>query len=137
LKKTPDSPGLLGREQLAWLARELDARPDKPALVLAHHNPEPLFTASGLEDTAPLLQVIEPRRQVKAYFFGHTHAWRVARQGGIHLVNIPAVAWLFDKKQPRGFLTARLLADRAELTLHALDPNHAKHGQRIELPWRS
>ena len=39
LEKTLSTPGLLGQEQLDWLAGALDANPDKPALVLIHHNP--------------------------------------------------------------------------------------------------
>src|SRR5690606_25576581 len=32
--------GELGAEQLAWIEKELDARQDKPAIVMAHHNPQ-------------------------------------------------------------------------------------------------
>jgi 3',5'-cyclic-AMP phosphodiesterase len=55
----------------------------------------------------------------------------------MHLVNVPAVAWLFDKTQPRGFVTARLRPDGATLVLHALDHQHAKHGETIDLKWRA
>src|SRR5262245_23180291 len=39
LEKTNASPGFLGPQQLDWLAKTLDENPDKPALVLIHHNP--------------------------------------------------------------------------------------------------
>ena len=39
LEKTLSTPGLLGQEQLDWLAGALDANAGKPALVLIHHNP--------------------------------------------------------------------------------------------------
>ena len=39
LETTLSTPGLLGREQLDWLAATLDANTKKPALVLVHHNP--------------------------------------------------------------------------------------------------
>ena len=102
------TPGVLGEAQLAWLAKVLDAQPDKPALVLAHHNPDPAAKTTGLTDTAALMDVLLPRKQVKAYFFGHTHCWSLGRQKDLHLVNVPAVAWLFDKTQPRGFITVQL-----------------------------
>ncbi len=136
LNRTNHTPGLLGPSQLAWLSRALDARPNKPAIVLAHHNPDPLLKTVGLIDTTALFQILEPRKQVKAYVFGHTHRWETAVLDGIHLINVPTTAWLFDLAQPRGFLTTRLLADRAVVTLHALDAKHAKHGQTVELKWR-
>ena len=52
LEKTLSTPGLLGKSQLAWLARTLDEHPDKPALVMVHHNL--LFPGdlkAGLKDT--------------------------------------------------------------------------------------
>ena len=39
LEKTNVTPGLLGAEQLTWLTAALDARKDKPAIVMAHHDP--------------------------------------------------------------------------------------------------
>jgi 3',5'-cyclic AMP phosphodiesterase CpdA len=55
--------GLLGEAQLAWLAKALDARPDKPALLLAHHNPNPaaLLKNSRLANTEAFFKVIMPR----------------------------------------------------------------------------
>ena len=137
LDKTNVTPGALGEAQLAWLAKAIDARPDKPALLLAHHNPDPTAKPSGLTGTQAFFDVLAPRRQVKAYFFGHTHCWNLGRFKDLHLVNVPALAWLFDKKQPRGFVTAQLRPDGATLVLHALDHEHAKHGQTIDLKWRA
>jgi 3',5'-cyclic-AMP phosphodiesterase len=142
LERTNYTPGRLGKPQLEWLARELDARKDKPALIVAHHNPEfnQQAVASGrshsLLDTAGLFEVIEPRKQVKAYFFGHTHCWHVGCHAGIHLVNIPATAWLFDKSQPQGWVDAKLRADGISLTLHALVKEHPANGKTVELTWR-
>ncbi len=137
LDKTNVTPGALGEAQLAWLAKALDARPDKPALILAHHNPDQTVKPSGLTGTDAFFDVLLPRKQVKAYFFGHTHCWNVGRHKDLHLVNVPAVAWLFDKTQPRGFVLTRLRSDGATLALHALDHQHARHGETIELNWRS
>jgi 3',5'-cyclic-AMP phosphodiesterase len=137
LDKTNSTPGVLGEAQVAWLAKALDARPDKPALLLAHHNLDPLLKLRGLTDTAALFKAISARKQVKAYFFGHTHRWQLEELAGIHLVNLPAVAWLFDPAQPRGFVTAQLGPQGATLVLHALDRHHAQHGRQIDLKWRA
>ena len=74
LIETRTTPGLLGDAQRAWLADALDANPDKPALILIHHQPGsigPNKKASGLADAPQLFAILRPRRQVKAYFFGH------------------------------------------------------------------
>ena len=54
----------------------------------------------------------------------------------IHLVNVPATAWLFDSKQPRGWLDVTLQQAGATVVMNALDKKHAKHGERHELKWR-
>jgi hypothetical protein len=135
LEKTKSTPGLLGKAQLEWLAEALDARSDRPALVVAHH-PRDLTGLEGLKDTRALFEVLCPRYQVKAYIFGHTHRWRVASYRGIHLLNVPATAWLFDAKEPRGWVDVRLRPDGATLVLNALDKTHKSHGQTVELTWR-
>lgn len=130
------TPGRLGEKQLAWLAAALDAQKDKPALILAHHHPDWEGKSNGLKDTTALFDLLLPRRQVKAYFFGHAHRWSIGRYKEIHLVNLPTTAWLFDPTQPNGFVTIRLQPEGVTLTLHALDGKHPKHGETVELPWR-
>jgi 3',5'-cyclic AMP phosphodiesterase CpdA len=137
LQRTNFTPGQIGPEQLAWLAAALDARTDKPALIVAHHNPQPGDTkGSGLQDTEALFDVLEPRRHVQAYFYGHSHRWNISTHRGIHLVNLPTLVWLFDKSQPRGWVDAQLAADGIDLELHSLDPTHPKHGEKVRLAWR-
>jgi 3',5'-cyclic-AMP phosphodiesterase len=122
--------GVLGRPQLDWLAGALDARPDKPALIVGHHNPLP---NSEKRDTAAFYAVIVPRRQVKAYIFGHTHCWNLSEHKGIHLVNAPTVSAWKEKDQPRGFLTSDLHRDGMVVTLHTLGHKEGKH---FDLTWR-
>ena len=133
LDKTGVTAGVLGKAQLDWLAKALDARRGKPAIVLAHHY---LFLPGGLDDTDDLLEVLVPRRQVKAYIFGHSHAWRHSTWEDIHLLNLPAVAWVFEKTQPHGWVDLTLSAAGAAVVLHAFDKKHPKNGERLELKWR-
>ncbi len=137
LQRSNYTPGKLGEAQLAWLARQLDARPEKPALVVAHHNPDFSSKISGLEDTAALLEVLLPRRQVKAYFFGHTHRWELSKRDDLHLVNLTTLVWVFDKSQPRGWVRAQLQPNGIAMQFHALDRQHKAHGQTVTLQWRS
>jgi 3',5'-cyclic AMP phosphodiesterase CpdA len=132
LEKTDATPGLLGKEQLEWLAKALSARADKPALVVGHHN---LAGPAGLRDAEDLLKLIADHKQVKAYVYGHTHQWGVVRQRGIHFVNVPTTAWVFAKEQPQGWVDVTLRKEGATLVHNALDKQHPKHGERVELSW--
>ena len=134
LDKTAVTAGELGKAQLDWLAKALDARPEKPAIVMAHHY---LFYPGGLEDSDALLEVLTPRPQVKAYVFGHSHMWQRWTWRGIHLINLPAVAWVFDPAQPHAWVDMKLTATGATLVLSSLDKTHPKHGERVELKWRT
>lgn len=138
LEKTHATPGLLGASQLDWLARNLDEHASKPALVMVHHNP--VFGPDknfGLKDTKELMKVIRPRKQVKACIYGHTHVWHVGRdESGIHLVNLPAVAYVFDRQQPSGWVQAHLKPEGMHLELRCIDHTHKAHGQVVELEWR-
>jgi 3',5'-cyclic-AMP phosphodiesterase len=128
--------GEFGAAQLAWLANALDARPDKPALIVAHHQLDPLSKFNGLHDTPAFLKVVLRRKQVKAYFYGHTHIWGMTELSHIHVVNLPVMAWRFDATQPRGFVTLRLRPDGATLALRTLDHKDVRNGRKFELAWR-
>jgi 3',5'-cyclic-AMP phosphodiesterase len=136
LEQTASTPGLLGPQQLAWLAKSLDANPDKPALVLIHHNPG-IDGNLGLKDTVSLFETIRPRKQVKAYIFGHTHFWKTEQDAsGLHLINLPPVAYIFQTGKPSGWVHATLDANGMRLELRCIDPTHKDHGQVVKLDWR-
>jgi 3',5'-cyclic AMP phosphodiesterase CpdA len=136
------TPGKLGEEQLLWLTKALNARPDKPAIISVHHNPvwppkdDPNFKNSALTDTAALFTILQPLKHVKAVIFGHTHDWSVKEREGIHLINLPPVAYVFTKGRPSGWVSAEVRADGMTLVLHALDRTHSQHGEKHVLAWR-
>lgn len=138
LDKVNVTPGEVGGEQLDWLARVLDDRKEKPALVAIHHDPQWSAPAkrSGIRDTEKLFDVLVPRKQVKAVFYGHTHVWQRKSHEGIHLVNLPPVAYLFNKEAPNGWVDLRLAESGAVLTLNAFDAKHRQNGEKVELTWR-
>jgi len=136
LNETNVAPGLIGAKQLAWLGKVL-ARGEKPAIVVAHHNPDWRKKPHALIDTSALFDVLAPRRRAKAYAFGHTHSWSYRKRDDVHLVNVPAVAWLFDKKQPRGWLDTRLEADGIRFALQTVDETDPRHGKATRLAWRT
>jgi 3',5'-cyclic AMP phosphodiesterase CpdA len=137
LDKTLATPGRLGEEQLKWLAEALDANARKPAIVFIHHNPG-LHGNMGLIDTLGLWDVIRPRKQVKAYIYGHTHTWKVERDSsGIHLINLPPVAYVFEKGYPSGWVHTTLQRQGMRLELRCTDPTHQAHGQIVNLKWRA
>ncbi|WP_165248350.1 metallophosphoesterase family protein [Paludisphaera soli] len=134
------APGLLGDPQRAWLAKALDAEPDAATLVLVHHNPaaDSLASLKALADTDLLMEILRPRKQVKALVFGHTHAWRRGLDDGLHLVNLPAVAYPFDEPQPLGWCRLESHQDGrgATIELRCIGGDRSKHGERAELAWR-
>ena len=138
LETTLSSPGLLGPEQLHWLAKALDANPQTPALVVIHHNPGLNGGNLGLKDTLLLFEVIRPRVQVKAYIYGHTHAWKVETDtSGIHLINLPPVSYVFREGEPSGWVHATVGPAGMHLELRCIDTTHKDHGQKVKLEWRA
>lgn len=137
LDKTLSTPGYLGKEQLDWLAAGLDKNANKPAIVVVHHNPG-IEENMGLKDTSAFFEVIRPRKQVKAYIYGHTHTWKIERDSsGIHLVNLPPVAYVFQEGNPSGWVHAKVEDQKMSLELRCIDTTHKAHGQKVELEWRS
>jgi 3',5'-cyclic AMP phosphodiesterase CpdA len=135
---TPDStPGLLGPVQLDWLARELDAHPGPATILFVHHNPA-VSQPTALLDTEALLEVVRPRRQVKALVFGHTHAWNVrdGQEDGLTLINLPAVAYPFVPTQPLGWCVFRPEPGGGSLELHCVGGNRKDDRRRLSLRWR-
>jgi calcineurin-like phosphoesterase family protein len=136
LEQTAQTPGLLGKSQLDWLAETLDKNPDQPALVVLHHNPG-LSGNLGLKDTIALLETLRPRKQVKAYIYGHTHQWKVEQDpSGIHLVNLPALSYVFQEKQPTGWVLATFSSEGMRLQLRVVGNSHPAHGAVTDLKWR-
>jgi 3',5'-cyclic AMP phosphodiesterase CpdA len=136
LEKTLQTPGLIGQAQFDWLAKSLDANTTKPAIVLVHHNPG-IEGNMGLKDTLAFYEIIRPRKQVKAYIFGHTHKWKVWEDtSGIHLVNLPPVAYIFQQGDPAGWVHATTRHDGLRMELRCVDNTHKDHGQVVDLKWR-
>jgi len=135
--------GEIGELQRKWLAKALDEHQDKPAIVVGHHylqnsiataNPKEV---TGLKDTTEMIELFHVKPQVKAFIFGHSHNWSLGKtSASVHLVNLPPVAYLFDRSRPNGWVQAVVKPDRLELTLHAFDKQHAESGKTHALEWR-
>ncbi len=137
LETTGASPGLVGKEQLSWLAQALDANAGKPALVFVHHNPG-IDGNLGLKDSVALFEILRPRRHVKAYVFGHTHRWNIERDtSGLHLVNLPPVAYVFQPGNPSGWVRVLEEVNGMSLELRCIDTRHKLHGEKVRLEWRA
>lgn len=141
LQGTNVMPGLLGREQLAWLGRMLDAHPDKPALVFAHHNPrlggEEKYFAGGLEDSEPLWDLLVSRAQVKAYIHGHLHQRNYSRHREIHILDTPATSFVLRPQESTTGWTMAQLTDRGgEFTTLTHMKGHPWNGAVKKLAWR-
>ncbi|HEX7570066.1 MAG TPA: metallophosphoesterase [Verrucomicrobiae bacterium] len=138
LEVTLATPGELGVAQLDWLAAELAAQPDKPAIIVAHHNLQTPGLVAGIKDSAALEELFARHRQVKAFVFGHTHNWNVTQHAsGVHLINLPPTGYVFAKDRPSGWVRCALARDGAEFELRSLDAKHPEHTQVKKLSWRT
>ena len=138
LEKTLQTPGALGDDQLQWVEKTLDANQKMPTVIVVHHNPGEDNKIGGLKDTEALLEILRPRKQVKAWIYGHTHNWKVTEDSsGIHLVNLPPVSYIFREGDPAGWIHATTRPAGMKLELRAIDPGHKAHGQMVDLKWRA
>lgn len=130
------SHGIMGDKQFDWLAKQLDKRTDKPALVFGHFNPYPnrgVRPIKGMHDGASLLKLLAQRKHAKAYFYGHTHEWQQDQRDHLHLINQPAVSYYFGKGHAHGWVDMKLTKTSADLELHCIDPTHKQHGDRRQI----
>ena len=102
---------VLEDEQLDWLAKELDERTDKPALVFGHLNPYPnrgVSPVEGMSDGSSLLKLLAERKHARAYVYGHTYEWQQDRLYDLHIINQPAVSYYFGKGHAQGWVDMKL-----------------------------
>jgi hypothetical protein len=125
--------GLLGWNQRAWLAEYLDTHKDKPAVFFVHHT---LGEGDNdLLDAGRMFDVMRPHRQVKAIFYGHSHAWGISERQGVKLINLPSLGYNFVEQEPVGWVDARFWRGGVDLTLHAIAGNRAGDGQTTRVRW--
>ena len=128
--------GILGDPQLDWLAKELDERADKPALIFGHFNPYPnrgVRPIRGMRDGPSLLKLLAERKHARGYFYGHTHEWQYDRRDHLHLINQPAVSYYFGKGHAHGWVDMKLTETSADLALHCINRKHPQHGDRRQV----
>jgi 3',5'-cyclic-AMP phosphodiesterase len=141
LKQTMIAPGDLGAAQRDWLAKAIDAHAEKPAIIMAHHNPrlggDPLHFPGGLEDSEALWKLLAARPHVKAYIHGHIHHRDFFTHESIHILNTPATSYVADKKtSTTGWTMAKLSATGGSFTTHTHLTEHEWNGIKVDLKWR-
>ena len=129
------SQGLLGKAQRDWLTTYLAEPAGKPVVVFVHHNPDG-DSDGALMDADRLLAALRPAKNVKALFFGHTHVYSTTKIDGLHLVNLPAVAYNFADGNPVGWTDAVFTKTGVTLTLHAIAGEVKDDGKTSRLQWR-
>ena len=56
---------------------------------------------------------------------------------GLHLVNLPPVAYVFREGDPAGWVHATLERKGMRMEFRCLDASHKAHGQVVNLRWRA
>lgn len=141
LKNSPAAPGLLGEEQIAWLLARIDETPQKPVVLVSHHNPkaggDPLHFPGGIEDTEAFWPELLKRPQVKAHIHGHVHDWTLAAHSGIHIINTLATSFVgAPAVSTTGWTLATFHPNAVELRIQTTQPDHPWAGERKWLFWR-
>jgi 3',5'-cyclic-AMP phosphodiesterase len=128
-------PGALGREQVRWLARSLDAHDGKPAVIVLHHG------AGRLADFEELAAVMDERKHVKALFHGHSHRWRLEETpGGVHLITLLPVSYPSRSEintGATGWVRATFAPDGVQLNVRCINHGHPLHHSVHQLKWRA
>lgn len=140
LREVNVTVGEIGEQQRAWLAKALAAKADKPAIVMAHHTPQYDPPAEGkpwggIRDTKEFMELLSSFKHVKAFIFGHSHDWNKYERSGMHLINLPPVAYVFGAGKPNGWVLAEVKENGISFRLKTIDANHAKNGDTWELKW--
>jgi len=124
--------GLLGRLQSDWLETLLQASDGKATILCLHHTPK-----IDLLDTRRFFDIIGPMTQVKAVVYGHSHKYEFSEYRGIYLINLPATAFNFSRRQPVGWVEAQLTPRGGQFTLRAVGGDLKLAGRTETLRWRS
>ncbi len=129
------TPGFLGKAQRQWLAAYLAGSTKTPTVIAVHHTLED--NDGALLDAPRLFDVIAPHAHVKAVFFGHSHEYSFKSWDRLWLVNLPAVGYNFNDREPVGWVDARFSPEGAAFTLRAFGGNTSANGKTTKLAWRS
>lgn len=132
---TPNStPGFLGKAQRQWLGEYLAASSKTPTVVAVHHTLED--NDGALLDAPHLFDVLAPHAHVKAILFGHSHQYSFRNWDRLWLINLPAVGYNFNDREPVGWVDARFTAEGAAFTLKAIGGNLSENGKTTQVAWR-
>ncbi len=134
LEKVNAITGALGDAQRSWLVAQLNAVPKDPTILILHHNPD--LSLTGLTDSSAFLEIVRTHRQIKALIYGHTHEFRIADLDGVHLLNLPAVGYRFNSREPLGWVEAHISPAGADIELHCLAGTSPQCRVHRNLPWR-
>lgn len=131
---TDKVPGLLGKQQRQWLQNHLKESDNTLTILCFHHTLEDADDA--LLDLPRLFDMIKSIPKVKAIVYGHSHEYAFSQYEGIHLINLPAVGYNFNDKDPVGWVDARLDSRGGDFTLHVAGGNKDNDGRVTKLTWR-
>ncbi len=84
--------GALGKEQWAWMVKELDrAAGKKEKVILFSHYPVYPPNIHNQWDDRAIVKLLDGRDHVFAWIDGHNHAGNYGFHGGVHYLNLPGM----------------------------------------------
>jgi 3',5'-cyclic AMP phosphodiesterase CpdA len=128
------TPGFLGKAQRQWLSAYLASSSKTPTVVAVHHTLDD--NDGALLDAPRLFEVLAPHSHVKAVLYGHSHQYSFQSWDRLWLINLPAVGYNFNDREPVGWVDARFSSDGAAFTLRAFGGNLTANGKTTRCLWR-
>ncbi len=126
--------GKLGQQQRAWLDTYLRVTEEVPTILFLHH---PIVGKRALLDAKQLIELIRPIPCIKAVVHGHSHEFGFAEIDDIPIINLPATAYNHYRRDPVGWVQARITDRYGEFTLHAVEGNTKLNGRTERFTWRT
>ncbi len=117
-----DGEGQIGRAQLDWLRKVLQAHRGQHVLVCMHHPPIAMESAGldalGLLDAEEFMGIVDSRVNVRGIAWGHAHQSLDVYRGELRLMCTPATCMQFKPRNP-GFVTDQRPPGYRVIELHA------------------
>lgn len=114
--------GLVGSEQLDWLASELATSPSFPTAIFMHHHPLPVNCAwldgIGLRDAHLFQDIVARSPHVRAICTGHVHLVSEQKLAQATVLTTPSTCIQFDRRIGDRVVREQIPAGYRVLDLH-------------------
>ena len=112
----------IGKEQMQWIASELEAAQTagQRVILFCHYPLIPVGNPLNLWNNTELLDLIAKHKHVAAYMNGHDHAGNYGTRGNCHYVNLKGMV---ETEKETAYSVVKCFPDRLEIEGYGLEPD--------------